>query len=159
MGLFSNNPSTTTTTVMKTATNNRGDYTPHTNTQEALLTTDGTPILQQTRPLTDLKFLTLGSSVSWGAGLPNRYKAYPYLLSSNPSDSTNLAVRAAGPKYPSVCLQSMLLGDKKEEKEQEYDVIVLEYYFKSKDGLYDLTSRLRIRYPDAIIILLRLWMP
>jgi len=99
--------------------------------------------------LENLRYLIFGTSVSWGAGLENRNTAYPYLLSKNVK---NLALRACGPNYPSVCTESMV-------GEDVYDVIVLEYMTGSQDGLYPLARRLRKRFPEAKIIFLSLWYP
>jgi hypothetical protein len=43
--------------------------------------------------------------------------------------------------------------------DDEFDVIVLEYYMMAGDGLALLARRLRERFPDAIIVILRLWAP
>ena len=48
---------------------------------------------------------------------------------------------------------STMIGD------DEFDVIVLEYYMMAGDGLALLARRLRERFPDAIIVILRLWAP
>jgi len=98
--------------------------------------------------------------VTWGSGMDDRYFAYPFLLSKDRTDVASIAVRAAGPKYPSVCIQSMVSEAATDAGgSEDYDVIVLEYYLRGYDGLYVLAARLRMRYPDAIIIVLRLWQP
>eukprot|EP00957_Ditylum_brightwellii_P146371 11144535-Ditylum_brightwellii.AAC.1 len=80
--------------------------------------------VKSTRSTDGLRFLTLGSSVTWGAGMEVRYFAYPYLLTDDRSKVTNLAVRAAGPKYPSVCIQSMVSeAARVPGGSEEYDVI------------------------------------
>jgi len=99
--------------------------------------------------LSDLRYATFGTSITWGATLGNRTEAYPYLLSPNVA---NYAIRASGPNYPSVCTQSML-GD------NIYDVITLEFFMDVDDGLVPLVRRLRRRFPEATIILIRLWTP
>mmetsp|Transcript_1843 Transcript_1843/g.2579 ORF Transcript_1843/g.2579 Transcript_1843/m.2579 type:complete len:450 (-) Transcript_1843:142-1491(-) len=96
------------------------------------------------------RILTLGSSVTWGAGMVSRYNAYPYLLSPN---VTNLALRAQGPSYPAICAQSMIGND------AIYDLIILEFYQRAHDGLLHLTKRLRQRFPKATIVIIRRWQP
>merc|ERR1719410_2115303 len=99
--------------------------------------------------VTGLRYLTLGASTTWGSALEDRYTAYPYQLSPNVS---NLAIRACGSNYPSICTQSMVGND------NIYDVIILEY-LNSEDGIDVLVKRLRQRFPDAVIIMLLLWTP
>ena len=98
--------------------------------------------------LGDLRVLTFGASRTWGAGMPDRFDAYPYVLSK---DATNLAIRASGPEFPSLCTYSMV-GD------AVYDVIVLEFYMETRN-MMRLAMRLRQRYPNAKIIVLRVWGP
>jgi len=104
---------------------------------------------ESTDDVSDLRYLAFGASKTWGSGLENRFDAYPYLLSSK---ATNLALRATGPNYPSICTQTMV-GDEK------YDVIMLEYFERANDGLKPLAERLRKRFPNAIMILVQLWHP
>lgn len=99
--------------------------------------------------ISNLRYLAFGSSMTWGSGVQDRSNAYPYLLSSK---ATNLALRATGPNYPSICTQSMV-GD------EIYDVIMLEYFSRASDGLKPLAERLRQRFPNAMIILVQLWNP
>jgi len=98
-----------------------------------------------------LRYVTFGSSVTWGAAMKHREHAYPWLLSK---DTKNLALRASGPLYPAVCLQSIFDGD-----DSVYDVIVLEYFMRAHEGLAELAVRLRQRFPNAIIFFLQLWNP
>jgi len=99
----------------------------------------------------DIKYAAFGASVTWGSGIVgDRNKlSYPKLLSPNAS---NLAIRATGPNYPSACTQTMV-GD------ENFDVIILEFFPRAHKGLHPLTRRLRARFPDAIIIILREWSP
>merc|ERR1719253_12644 len=99
--------------------------------------------------LSKLRYVTLGASATWGASLPDPKTGYPYQLSPN---VTNLAIRASGPNYPSICIQTMI-GD------GEYDVIILEYLMACRQGLDTLATRLRQRFPDAIIIFNMIWIP
>jgi hypothetical protein len=98
----------------------------------------------------NLRYLVFGSSISWGAAIDDRSKAFPYLLSPN---VTNLALRANGPNYPSVCTETMVGED------SVYDVIILEYFLRAYEGLLRLAVRLRQRFPNASIVILRIWSP
>jgi len=98
-----------------------------------------------------IRYAAFGSSVSWGAGLENREEeAYIWKLSKE--HGVNYAIRSSGPNYPKSCLFTMM-GD------EEYDVIILEYFMHAREGLRSLAQRVRDRFPDAIIIILRLWYP
>mmetsp|Transcript_11357 Transcript_11357/g.16471 ORF Transcript_11357/g.16471 Transcript_11357/m.16471 type:complete len:567 (-) Transcript_11357:80-1780(-) len=142
----------------------------------------------------DLRFLSIGASraVTSDGTSSEWYNSYPYLLSPDPSKITHLADGVSGPRYPSVCIQSLVaeaMQHKVVEKEHdmihatdnlhgiidnpavdaedrnealtsdEYDVIILNYFMQAWDGLYDLAKRLRNRYPDAIIVMVRVWKP
>lgn len=97
----------------------------------------------------NLRYLAFGTSRTWGAGIGrDRHHAFPWQLSR---DATNLAIRASGPEYPSLCTYSMV-GD------SIYDVIVLEYY-SDVGNILQLAKRLRQRFPKAIMIFLRIWNP
>jgi hypothetical protein len=100
----------------------------------------------------DPRYLTFGSSDTWGVGLfqagINRSYAYPYLLSP---DVTNTAGHMTDATYPAVCTESVT-GD------GIYDVIVVEYKpVQDSDSLHTLANRLRQRFPNALIIFLQLW--
>ena len=98
-----------------------------------------------------IRYAAFGSSVSWGAALENREEeAYIWKLSKE--HGVNYAIRSSGPNYPKSCLFTMM-GD------EEYDVIILEYFMHAREGLKSLANRVRNRFPDAIIIILRLWYP
>ena len=43
--------------------------------------------------------------------------------------------------------------------DDEYDVIILEFFLMAHSGLEKLALRLRQRFPDAIIIILQNWFP
>jgi hypothetical protein len=71
-----------------------------------------------------LIILSLGSSHTWGAGLEDRrHQAYPFLLGEPGGHVVNLAMRATGADYPSVCLQSMI----PDSEWINFDVITLEF--------------------------------
>mmetsp|Transcript_28085 Transcript_28085/g.41373 ORF Transcript_28085/g.41373 Transcript_28085/m.41373 type:complete len:433 (-) Transcript_28085:77-1375(-) len=98
-----------------------------------------------------LRIAVFGSSNSWGAQLGDRFDAYPYKLSPTVD---NYAYFSSGPNYPAVCLQS-LLGDS-----SIYDLILLESYVSGAEhGLADLAARLRLRFPEAIIIVMKFYGP
>lgn len=109
-------------------------------------------------PKRKLRILTLGGSVTWGAGIDERKDAYPFLLGSDYDHLvTNLAIRATGSDYPAQCISSMLR--KKEEDEsssydpnEPFDVITFEFSINGMQGFPLLVERLRERYPDALFI-------
>eukprot|EP00565_Helicotheca_tamesis_P008662 CAMPEP_0185733146 /NCGR_PEP_ID=MMETSP1171-20130828/18534_1 /TAXON_ID=374046 /ORGANISM="Helicotheca tamensis, Strain CCMP826" /LENGTH=568 /DNA_ID=CAMNT_0028402783 /DNA_START=28 /DNA_END=1734 /DNA_ORIENTATION=+ len=111
------------------------------------------------RSIDDLRFLTLGAMTAMTDGVSQWTSSYPYLLSSDPEKISNIAIGSVGPRYPSVCIQSLVAEAAGPDGNQEFDVIVLDYHVRAKEGLYDLAKRLRMRYPDAIMILLRNWRP
>merc|ERR1711862_935717 len=86
-------------------------------------------------------------SVTWGAMMKNQDNAYPFLLSRN---AVNLAMRASDSSYPSMCTQTML-------QDSIYDVIVVEYDRRRFESLAVFAMRLRQRFPDATIILTKMW--
>ncbi len=53
--------------------------------------------------------VAFGGSQTWGAKLQNRFDAYPWLIGQSfPDHVDNLATRATGADYPSVCLETMI---------------------------------------------------
>jgi hypothetical protein len=129
------------------------------NTENAILTDTATHGRRHHRRLilsrehhheyTNLRFMAFGTSRTWGSGLKHRIWAYPYLLSKNAS---NLAIRAADATIPSLCTVSMV-GD------TMADVILLEYNLQATVALVRLANRLRQRFPKAVIIFLKVWLP
>ena len=97
-----------------------------------------------------LRVAVFGGANAWGVGLENRFKAYPYLLSPTVD---NFAHTSMGPNYYSVCAETVI-GD-----DALYDVIVLDYWLRYFEGLDQLAGRLRARYPNAIMIFVRNWVP
>mmetsp|Transcript_18438 Transcript_18438/g.28462 ORF Transcript_18438/g.28462 Transcript_18438/m.28462 type:complete len:350 (-) Transcript_18438:13-1062(-) len=61
-------------------------------------------------------------------------------------------MRVQGRSIPSMYTQAMV-GD------GHYDLIILEFYLRANEGLNLLTKRLRQRFPNAVIVLLRKWNP
>lgn len=112
------------------------------------------PILHESQISDNLNILTLGGSVTWGAGLSSRDLAFPSLLSQmGPYIVHNLAIRASDPHYPSLCLQSML----RDRESIEFDVIILEFSLNGFNGLSTLIKRLQYRYPNAALIYIHLY--
>ena len=83
-------------------------------------------------------------------------------------------MRAAGPYYPAMCLQSLVTTDDQcqidghSEDDEDcnetiYDVILLEYVRRATDedgaSLRKLASRLTSRYPDALLLFISDWHP
>jgi len=154
----------TLTSIKRSVDNNSrsASYVPATNLRVIVNhKPDGT--VTGSRTLADLRYLTLGSSNTYGVGLTNRYSAYPFLLSPNPTKVSNIAVKQADvapPKvlYPSVsCIKQSI--NELYGPDEEFDVIVLEHDIIDFHGLYNLAQIMRTRYPDAIIILLCVWAP
>jgi hypothetical protein len=103
-----------------------------------------------------LLVLSFGSSQTWGAGLEHpRHQAYPFLLGEPGGHVVNVALRATGADYPSVCLQSMI----PDSDWMNFDVITLEFHPCGDNSFEFLLKRLRDRYPDAVIIFVHLWYP
>lgn len=102
---------------------------------------------QDERSSSDLRFVTFGTSVTHGAMMEHPENAYPYLLSPNVE---NKAMRASDSSYPSMCTQTML-------KDAIYDVIIIEYDRRRFECLEVFVKRLRQRFPDATIILTKMW--
>jgi len=96
---------------------------------------------------TELRYVTFGTSVTYGSMMKNQSKAYPFQLSSN---AVNLAMRASDSSYPSMCTQTML-------HDSIYDVIIVEYDRRRFESLAVFAHRLRHRFPDATIVLTKMW--
>jgi len=106
--------------------------------------------LSNRKPDTEIRYAAFGSSMTWGSNLDDREKdAYVKILSNR---GTNYGIRAGDPNYPAACTNSMI-------DIEEYDVIILEFFHTSNNGLFELAMRLRERFPDAIIIIARFWAP
>lgn len=111
----------------------------------------------------NIRIAAFGTSDTYGAGihLPHQERTlltYPHLLSPK---AKNYAIRASSPNYPRACVQSMIENsfDRKYSDSIVFDVIVLDYFIRGHTGLIPLVQRLRERYPDAVIIILREWNP
>lgn len=107
--------------------------------------------IQIPRPINILSF---GGSVTWGATLEDRHGAYPWLIGTPYIDHVdNMAMRATGADYPSICLESII----PDSGTKNYDVIMFDFVMNGTDGFPKLLERLRARYPDAIIIYVHIW--
>ena len=110
------------------------------------------PITSNDRKLDhEIRYATFGTSKAWGAALPDpSTQSYVKLLDPN---GGNYALKSNGPNFPAACTYTMM-GD------NEYDVIILEYWRAvAMQGMMELAIRVRERFPDAIIIILRIWEP
>jgi hypothetical protein len=96
------------------------------------------------------RLAVFGSSNAWGAGLENRYDAYPYRISP---EVVNYADYSAGPNYPATCLNT-ILGD-----DTTFDVFIIDFWLKGPQGLKELAIRIRNRYPNAVMLFFKLWTP
>jgi len=110
--------------------------------------------VEDRKPADEIRYAAFGSSCTWGASLANREEdAYIWQLSGRDQErGKNHAIRGSGPAYPASCVSSMIGDD-------EYDVIILEFWMRSRDGLSILAQRLRQRFPKAIIVMTQLWSP
>jgi len=110
-----------------------------------------------------LNILTLGGSVTWGAGIPLRQHAYPFRLKIDKEYKvTNLAIRGTGSGYPAQCISSLLQGHEKDKRSDydptvPFDVIIFEFSLNGFDNFELLLLRLRERYPDALLIYVDIW--
>ena len=111
---------------------------------------------QMVRPINILAF---GGSVTWGAKLKDHRFNYVRILTPYPDRADNLAMRATGADYPSLCLESMIASVSSEvnKNEKNYDLILFDFVINNTDGFPLLLKRLRQRYPDAIIVYVHIW--
>lgn len=95
-----------------------------------------------------LRYLSFGSSSTWGKGLERWQDAYPHLLSPT---AQNAAAEGGSAVLPAACTESAV-GD------AIYDVITIEFT-EIDDAHVVLAQRLRRRFPAASILFVRLWNP
>jgi len=107
-----------------------------------------------------INILALGGSVTWGALLSDRQDAYPWLIGKAyntnfgiPCVVDNIAMRATGAHYPSLCLETMI----PESATKSYDIILFDFVMNGTDGFPLLLKRLRQRYPDAVVVYVHIW--
>jgi len=104
-----------------------------------------------------LNILTLGGSVTWGASIAPRHHAYPFLLQNYDGHKvTNLAIRATGALYPAQCILTMLKTTDYDFR-IPFDVIIFDFSINGLGGFDLLLKRLRVRFPDALLIYVDLW--
>lgn len=97
-----------------------------------------------------IRYLTFGSSSTWGEGLEEpQHQAYPWLLSPGVH---NVAARVGGISLSAICTQS-IVGD------NIYDVITIEFMDSDAEGVVQLAHRIRQRFPHAQLVFVRLWTP
>ena len=101
---------------------------------------------------TAIRYLTFGSSSTWGQGLEHpQQDAFPHLLSPTVH---NVAARVGGLALSAICTQSIVGND------NVYDVIVVEFSdADDAESLRVLGTRLRQRFPIARLVFVRLWSP
>jgi hypothetical protein len=105
--------------------------------------------LRRMKAVEPARFLSFGSSSTWGEGLRNPLTAsYPYRLSP---EAHNAASRVGGSAMSAACTQSIVEG-------LVYDVVTIEFT-EFDDSLTVLAQRMRQRLPAASIIFVRLWNP
>ncbi len=98
-----------------------------------------------------IRFAAFGSSQTFGAGLGNR-DTETYIKKLSLKHGSNYGIRSSGPNYPAACTKSILGND-------EFDVLILEFFTVADKGMKELAQRLRERFPEAIIVIARLWDP
>jgi len=114
-----------------------------------------------------LNILALGGSITWGAELDDRDdEAFPQTIGklynefmnySLDVSVDNLAIRATGADYPSMCLQTLLSDAHPDDPMKSYDLILLDFILNGLEGFTALIHRLRRRYPDSEIVMVELW--
>ena len=105
-----------------------------------------------------INVLSLGGSTTWGSGLESRTESFPGLLLKEAalvSRSDNLAIRASSAMWPATCLQSLL--DQHGLANINYHVVLLEFSINGLQGLELLLQRIRLRFPDSLIIYVDLY--
>lgn len=103
------------------------------------------------KPDDEITYAAFGTSFTWGSGLKDR-DTEPYVNQISMDRGRNYGICASGPEYPTACAYT-IMGD------EVVDVIIIEYFRRIHQGAISLVARLRARFPDAIIILPRIWDP
>jgi hypothetical protein len=70
-----------------------------------------------------INILTLGGSVTWGATLEDRFKAYPWMVGNalGGAHVDNMAMRATGADFPSLCIESLV--EEAGSADRSYDLV------------------------------------
>jgi len=112
-----------------------------------------------------LNILSLGGSKTLGSGVDTT-ETFTYVLGQHlNARADNLGIPATGSFHSSMCIQSMLRDYGRTNNVEEdviYDIVILEFSTNdhvvslesSKTSLNLLVRRIRLRYPDALIIYL-----
>ena len=82
----------------------------------------------------EIRYAAFGSSVTWGSNLSDpKELTYIGRLTYGDSDrGTNFGIRSSGPNYLAACLYTLM-------EDQEFDIIILEFYMRNREGLLTLT--------------------
>jgi hypothetical protein len=110
----------TSTTVAATSAEARVIPAPHTNENPDT-------VVSGDAPASRLSILSLGGSVTWGATLEDRFKAYPWLVGHalGGAHVDNLAMRATGADFPAICIESQI-NEVPSSDERKYDLVSFE---------------------------------
>jgi lysophospholipase L1-like esterase len=111
----------------------------------------------------ELSVLALGGSVTWGSTLGDRLKAYPWVIGDMLVDFDeqldvhvdNLAMRATGADFPSLCIESLI--EEAGSADRSYDLILMDFVQNGTNGFPLLLKRLRTRFPEAVIVYVKLF--
>ena len=98
------------------------------------------------------RWATFGGANTYGLGshLKRRFDAFPFLLSESVENYGSIT---RGVNYNAVCLQSIITD------EYMYDIFLIDFGHAVDESLLHLVKRLRIRFPDALIIFVKYWRP
>lgn len=96
----------------------------------------------------DLRYIAFGSETTWGIGLDDFETAYPFQLSPK---VRNAASKMGGAVLPAACTESIVGND-------VYDVVTIEFE-RFEESHAVLAERMRRRFPNVIILFVRLWKP
>jgi hypothetical protein len=110
-------------------------------------------LLTMPRPL---RMLALGGSVTAGSKVEEEETYAAIIERSFGYEVHNLAIPATGSDYSAECIESMIRSSGIEE-DIVFDIITVEFSINGVDELDVLLRRLRLRYPDAVIVYVHLY--
>lgn len=110
-------------------------------------------LLTMPRPL---RMLALGGSVTAGSKVEEEETYAAIIERSFGYEVHNLAIPATGSEYSAECIDSMIRSSRIEE-DIVFDIITVEFSINGVDELDVLLRRLRLRYPDAVIVYVHLY--
>ena len=110
-------------------------------------------LLTMPRPL---RMLTLGGSVTAGSRVEEDETYASIVERSFGYEVHNLAIPATGSDYSAECIESMIRSGGIEE-DIVFDIVTVEFSINGIAGLDVLLRRLRLRYPDAVIVYVDLY--